>query len=213
VIGLDFSKDIALAKEYNADILIGIDEVGRGAWAGPVCVGAFVLDFKTHTLLEGVNDSKLVKKEKREELSLALEQNKHVVSTGELDAINILGIGKTITQLIFQIKNELDQLLATQDKKALYIIDGQFKADFGESAVKRIKADSTFYSVAAASILAKVYRDNLMRNLHLSYNQYAFDKNKGYPTKEHLNALDLYGVCDIHRKSFKPISTQLLLLP
>ncbi len=209
---LDFSKDIELLKEFNTDLIIGIDEVGRGAWAGPVCIGAFVLDLNNHSLINGINDSKLVKKEKREELCGLLQNNKYMVLTGELESINQFGIGLTITNLITTAVQEFNKYVAEQNKRALFIIDGQFKAAFGDNSVKRIKADSTFYSVAAASILAKVYRDNLMTQLHSSYNQYAFNKNKGYPTPEHLNALNKFGVSQIHRRSFKPISNQLTLL-
>jgi len=212
ITSLDFSKDIELIKQQNVDLIIGIDEVGRGAWAGPVCVGAFVLDISNHPVIDGINDSKLVKKQKREELSLLLKDNKHLVLTGELHSINTLGIGRTITDLISSAVQELSIYVSQLNKKALFIIDGQFKEPFGENCIKRIKADSTFYSVAAASILAKVYRDNLMNELHSSYNQYAFNKNKGYPTLEHLNALSTYGITDIHRRSFKPISRQLTLL-
>jgi len=211
-ISLDFTKDLELLSEYNADLIIGIDEVGRGAWAGPVCVGAFVLDIHNHKVLEGINDSKQVKKIKREELSSKLLDTKYLVMTGELESINNLGIGKTITNLIFDAVKQLNEYVNSINQKALFIIDGQFKATFGDNSVKRIKADSTYYSVAAASILAKVYRDNLMDTLSSSYNQYGFNRNKGYPTPEHLKALKQYGVTQIHRKSFKPISDQLLLL-
>lgn len=210
-ISLDFTKDIELLNQFSADLIIGIDEVGRGAWAGPVCIGAFVLDVNSHNLVEGVNDSKQVKKAKREELSLLLGTNKHLILTGDLDSINKYGIGKTITDLIFEAVKELTDYINSINKRAIFIVDGQFKASFGDNSVKRIKADSTFYSVAAASILAKVYRDNLMSSLHTSYNQYYFNKNKGYPTPEHLNALKLYGVSKLHRTSFRPISNQLTL--
>jgi len=209
---LDFSKDLELIKEHNVDLVIGIDEVGRGAWAGPVCIGAFVLDINKHIPVIGVNDSKLVKKDKREEVSNLLQDNKFLVLTGELNSINSFGIGKTITDLIINAVDDLNAYVTNLNKKALFIVDGQFKVSFGENSVKRIKADSTFYSVAAASILAKVFRDNLMTQLHSSYNQYAFNKNKGYPTSEHLKALNTYGVSKIHRTSFKPISNQLSLL-
>lgn len=211
-ISLDFSKDRELLSEFNADLIIGIDEVGRGAWAGPVCIGAYVLNINDHKPIIGINDSKLVRKAKREELNLELINSKYLVLTGEISSINEYGIGKTITDLITAAIKDINDYLLIIDKRAVFIIDGQFKAVFGDNCIKRNKADSTFYSVAAASILAKVYRDNLMNELHSSYNQYAFHKNKGYPTKEHLNALREYGVTQIHRKSFKPISNQLSLL-
>lgn len=210
-ISLDFTKDRELLREYSADLIIGIDEVGRGAWAGPVCIGAFVLDVENHKLLHGVNDSKLVRKPKREELNSELLNSKYLVLTGELESINAYGIGKTITNLIELAVKDLSEYFAQLDRRALFIIDGQFKSAFGDNCIKRNKADSTFYSVAAASILAKVYRDNLMDSLHSSYNRYAFNKNKGYPTLEHRNALKEYGVTQIHRRSFKPISNQLSL--
>lgn len=202
---LDFSADIQLLNQHNADLVIGIDEVGRGAWAGPVCIGAFVLDINSFKLIDGINDSKLVPKQKRQELSSLLQPTNHLVLTGSLEDINQVGIGQTISQLITSAISQLYESLMQQNKRAVYIIDGQFKTDFGNQTVKQNKADSTFYSVAAASILAKVYRDELMSQLHLSYNHYGFDRNKGYPTKEHLNALKIYGASQIHRTSFKPI--------
>lgn len=206
---LDFSKDIELLNQFNADLVIGIDEVGRGAWAGPVCIGAYVLDINKHNYLEGINDSKLVKKEKREELCPLLLKEKNLVLTGELDSINTLGIGKTISNLILNAVNLLNEYARLNNKKAIFIIDGQFTNNFGENTIKRIKADSTYYSVAAASIIAKVYRDNLMNTFHSSYNLYGFDRNKGYPTQFHLSALNMHGVSPLHRTSFKPISKQL----
>ena len=206
---LDFSKDIELLNQFNADLIIGIDEVGRGAWAGPVCIGAYVLDINNHEYLEGINDSKLVKKEKREELCPLLLKEKNLVLTGELDSINTVGIGKTISNLILNAVNVLNEYAVSSNKKAIFIIDGQFSNNFGENTIKRIKADSTYYSVGAASIIAKVYRDNLMNTFHSSYNLYGFDRNKGYPTQFHLSALNMHGVSPLHRRSFKPISKQL----
>lgn len=211
-ISLDFSQDKRLLSETESDLIIGIDEVGRGAWAGPVCIGAFVLDVYSSTPLNNVNDSKLVKPIVRNKLSEELLPNKNLLLLGSIDSINNVGIGKTITQLIFHAVEQLTEYANSINRNPIFIIDGQFKADFGSKSVKRIKADSTFYSVAAASILAKVYRDNLMINLHNNYTQYSFNKNKGYPTFEHINALKLHGVSVMHRKSFKPISDQLKLI-
>lgn len=207
---LDFSKDLDFLNKADADVVVGIDEVGRGAWAGPVCVGGFILDTKRHTLVNGVNDSKKISKPNREKLSELLKKESYMVLEGNLQSINTIGIGKTITNLIFKLVEEIKNELSAANKRALFIIDGQFSADFGVNTIKHIKADSTFYSVAAASILAKVYRDNLMSNLHLSYNNYGFNKNMGYPTNYHLKALEVYGITDIHRTSFKPIKDKLI---
>lgn len=207
--GLDFSKDRLLLNDFNADIIVGIDEVGRGAWAGPVCVGAYVLDLNNHTQLEGVNDSKLINPTKRHLLSNELSKSTFMVLTGDLNSINSIGIGKTISNLITDAVNKLTLITEKLSKKAVFIIDGQFSVNFGDHTLKQNKADCTYYSVAAASIIAKVYRDKLMQELHNSYNHYGFNNNKGYPTKYHLNALKLYGVSPIHRTSFSPISNQL----
>jgi ribonuclease HII len=183
-------------KTYSR--VVGIDEVGRGSWAGPVAVGAFIYDSNCK-LVKGVNDSKLVAGNQRKELFKPLSKYEYRVNFGEVEVINKIGIGKTIENIITNIVDELN------DGKTFFIIDGQFSKNFGEHTMKAIKADSTYYCVGAASILAKVIRDNFMMEIHNNYPDYDFYKNKGYPSPFHRNALREKGFCEIHRKSFAPI--------
>jgi len=195
---LNLDKDLYYIKQEAYSQVIGIDEVGRGSWAGPVAVGAYILDLNTPHI-EGINDSKMLKVSKRETLSQSLSLHKHSLHLGDVKSINNLGIGKTITNLICEIIEKYNSA------DTFFIIDGQFAINFGKNTTKVIRGDSTYYSVAAASILAKVFRDQLMRILDMEYPNYGFETNVGYPTKEHMKALQDFGPTSIHRKSFKPI--------
>ncbi len=185
-----------LKKGYTR--IVGIDEVGRGCWAGPVAVGAFVYDMNTE-YVKGVNDSKLIVSKQREKLFKKLSKFNYIVKFGEVDTINKVGIGKTIEILITEIVDQLN------DGNTFFTIDGQFSKNFGKDTMKAIKADSTYYCVGAASILAKVTRDKLMSELHESYPDYLFNRNKGYPSPFHRNILKEKGFCELHRTSFAPI--------
>lgn len=206
---LTLKNDIEILNKYNSTLLIGIDEVGRGCWAGPVCVAGFALNIKSYKIFDGVNDSKLVSKKNRDALNLELIKNPHIIKTGKVKDINKLGIGKTITNCIAQIVQEFKEFY--KDNNPIFLIDGQFKQDFGENTIKQNKSDSNYYSVASASIIAKVYRDNLMDKLDLKYKEYDFKNNKGYPAPKHLSALAQHGVSKIHRTSFTPIAKMLEL--
>jgi ribonuclease HII len=189
-----------LISEKGFNCIVGIDEVGRGSWAGPVAVGAYIYTKKCQ-LVEGIQDSKLIKLSKREECYKNFKEEDYLVKFGEVEVIDSIGIGKTIEKLIVDIISEV----RNSYRKPFFIIDGQFTVNFGNDSIKRIKADSTYYSVAAASILAKVERDRLMKKLHLSYPNYGFDTNVGYPTKKHIEGLNKFGVTILHRKSYEPI--------
>ena len=195
---LDLQVDLKLIENTQYKRIVGIDEVGRGSWAGPVAVGAYVID-STTKMLNGINDSKKVKPAKRSELSKELSNDKHSIHLGDLDSINKIGIGKTITNLIGDIVDEYNS------DETFFLIDGQFARNFGRNTLKIIRGDAIYYSVAAASILAKVYRDNLMRTLHFEYQNYGFNTNVGYPTFKHLAALKKLGITKLHRTSYKPI--------
>lgn len=198
-----YEKNIIL--ENGFDCVVGIDEVGRGSWAGPVAVGAYIYSLDCENC-DGVNDSKLVKFLKREQIYSVLSSHDYLVKFGDINSINELGIGKTIENLI----TEIVEFINSKFTRSHIIIDGQFAKNFGENTIKRIKADSTFYSVAAASILAKVERDRLMKSLHDSHPEYGFNTNVGYPTKKHIESLTQFGPCELHRKSFKPIGLYFL---
>ena len=187
-----------LAKEYG--IIAGVDEAGRGPLAGPVVAAAVILDLKKK--IPGLNDSKKLSETKREELyhiiiKEAVCWEVKVVSPEIIDEKNIL------QATLFGME---EAVLALNVKPDFCLIDGnkipKRLVGFSKAIVK---GDAKIASIAAASILAKVTRDRLMHKLHEKFPQYNFKQNKGYPTKEHIAALDKYGVLDCHRRSYKPV--------
>jgi len=199
-----------LSRGYKR--IIGIDEVGRGAFAGPVYVAGFVYSIAT-PYIEGVKDSKKLTLKKRTELFSKLSDLEYVIKIGSVELINNFGIGKTIENLISEITFEQNS------SETFFLIDGYFKTVFGGgggdgdgSNILQIKnGDNLHYSISCASIIAKVLRDRYMNELSFQYPQYGFDKNVGYGTATHINALRTYGITELHRRSFRPI-TQLLQL-
>lgn len=178
--------------------IAGVDEVGRGAFAGPVVTAAVILppDFPRNL---GIHDSKLLKKEKREELSEIIKQKALAYAITEVcvDCINNDGIGKS-TQKSFV--NSIVSLIVNPD---FILVDAFYIQDIDKNIQKPIiKGDQKSLSIAAASIIAKVYRDNLMDELHKKYPEYNFSLNKGYGTLLHRNAIKTYGLSAIHRTSF-----------
>ena len=175
----------------------GVDEVGRGCLAGPVVAAAVILkDFDNNE----INDSKKIPKKKREELSSYIKQNS-IYSIGEasveeIDKLNILNA--SLLAMKRAIKN-----LSSQPESIL--VDGNFKPINETNVFSIVKGDTKSISIAAASIVAKVYRDKLMAKFSKIHPEYKFENNSGYGTKEHQNALLKFGVSPIHRRSFKPI--------
>jgi ribonuclease HII len=254
-----FSEERRLWKN-GYDFVIGVDEVGRGAFAGPVTVGAVVFgnfDNKTpyiRSLLQEINDSKLLRPRKREELSPQIKKHALYWSVESIGVpiINKLGIGKAtrmafrkviqkVVKILFEkchsehfgfaqcklrrgipcnpMSVERDHL-STRSSDLVGMTSGTFQAvsnifllvdgfhiryvrGIGLKNQKAIiKGDQKSTSIAAASIIAKVHRDNLMRRLHRQFPVYNFAKNKGYGTKEHQQAIKNYGLSKTHRKSF-----------
>ena len=193
-----YKKERIFSKEFG--IIAGVDEAGRGPLAGPVVVAAVILNMNKK--IPGLNDSKKLSEKKREELYNIIIKEAvcwkiKIVSPKIIDDINILqatlyGMEEAVLSLIL--------------KPDLCVIDGNKipKKLIGFSKAI-VKGDAKIASIAAASILAKVTRDRLMIELHEKFPQYNFKQNKGYPTKEHIAALDKYGILDCHRKSYKPI--------
>lgn len=184
----------------------GCDEAGRGCYAGPVFAAAVILpkDFQ-HPLL---NDSKQVNAMQRQMLREIIEQEALsfaviAVSCEEIDRINILKASfKAMHQAIDQLKKSPELLL----------IDGNRFIPYKKTPHHCIvKGDGKYSSIAAASILAKTYRDEFMMQLHEQYPRYGWNKNKGYGTLEHRNAIEKYGLCEHHRKSFNILPRQLSL--
>lgn len=189
-------------------IIAGVDEAGRGPWAGPVVAGAviFLTRNVNPVLLASLNDSKKLSAKKREELySLIINESEKgnlCYGIGQSSATEI--DEKNILQATFNAMRRAVESLSVKPDVAL--IDGnQTPKPFNCETKTVIKGDSISLSISAASIIAKVYRDNLMKELAKEYPQYGFEKNAGYGTKVHIEALNKYGICKEHRKTYKPI--------
>ena len=194
-------EDQNWAKNKNQRI-IGADEVGRGSLAGPIVGAAVKLEFQHLDLLSDVKDSKKLSPKKREEIYERVKANKIEYSISECSNLHIdqNGISVSNKEVLF---NSINKLYQKSDK--VYV--DHFKIDqFG--SISLVRGEDNSYSIALASIIAKVYRDNLMVDFGSKYPQYLFEKNKGYGTREHLNMIQKYGVCDIHRLSFNLGPTQ-----
>ena len=176
--------------------IAGVDEVGRGCLAGPVIAAAVVLK----TYIPDLTDSKKLSKKKREELSSTIMQNSYFsfgsASVEEIDSINILQAS------LVAMKRAI---LNLSIKPGKILVDGTHKPDLDIDTQTIIGGDSNVYEISAASIIAKVYRDNLMIKLSEKFSNYAWESNFGYGTKAHLDGLKKYGVTSHHRKGFKPI--------
>lgn len=183
-------------KGYN--LVCGLDEVGRGCFAGPVVVGAVVLDINCK-LPDGIRDSKLLPATKRKKLSEQIKECASDWSIGIIDVpvINKIGIGKA-TQIAFY-----NAIKALKQDPHFLLIDAFYIDNIDREKQKPVvHGDGICVSIAAASIIAKVYRDELMETLHEQYPHYNFAKHKGYGTKEHRDAIKKHGLCDLHRTSF-----------
>lgn len=177
--------------------IAGIDEAGRGPLAGPVVAAAVV--FPQKYFFEGIKDSKKLSEKKRVEIFDIIKSNTLSIGIGIIphyiiDEINILSATfKAMHMAIEQLNPIPDHLL----------VDGPHFAEMNIPATKIIDGDAKCFTIAAASIIAKVTRDKLMMEYDELYPQYGFAKHKGYGTKEHLEAIKKFGLCEIHRKSFK----------
>lgn len=177
-------------------LIAGVDEVGRGPLAGPVCVACVMMPLDD--LIEGVDDSKKLSEKKRE---LLFEQIKEkaicysiqMVDEQTIDKINILEATK------LAMKNAINSMNVKPD---VVLVDAINKLDVDVEIKGIVKGDALSYSIGCASILAKVTRDRLMCELAKEYPEYGFEKHKGYGTKLHINALKTYGPCVYHRLSF-----------
>lgn len=182
--------------------IIGIDEVGRGAFAGPVYVTGFVYDIRTPFYQE-VDDSKKLSLKKRLLLFPDLIAMNHVMKIGSVESINSQGIGKTIEGLVTEIVKE------NNSPDTYFLVDGYFKNEFDDTYknLMQIKnGDNLHYSISCASIIAKVSRDNHMHKIGEEYPQYHFGSNVGYGTASHLEAIKEFGITRHHRTSFRPLS-------
>jgi ribonuclease HII len=183
---------------YSDEIrmICGVDEAGRGPLAGPVCAAAVILP--PNMEISGLTDSKKLTDKKRRELypvimEQALAYGIGFASEQEIDEINIL------QATFLAMQRALDQLSVKPD---LALIDGNRKKDFGVPVQTVVKGDSLSANIAAASVLAKVTRDNLMLEMSATYPAYGFDIHKGYGTKAHYEALRQFGPAPVHRMTF-----------
>lgn len=182
-------------RERGYELVAGIDEVGRGALAGPLTAAAVVL--RNSPLIEGLDDSKRLSPTRREELATVVHRRAVAVgvahvSPGEIDALGMTAALRRV------MGRALDQLGVTVDH---VVLDG-LPLNVTENETAVVKGDQKVAAVAAASIVAKVARDALMRTLAREYPSYRFDVNKGYGTSEHLSAIARDGLCAVHRRSF-----------
>lgn len=189
------TADIYYEKGY--EYIAGVDEVGRGPLAGPVCAAAVILP--KEMIIDGVNDSKKLSEKKREKLyediiKNAVAYSVAFVEPSVIDEINIrMATHKAMQKAVSDLKVKADFLL----------VDGNDRIAFdGIESEYIVKGDARFECIAAASIVAKVTRDRYMVEMDSVYPHYGFAKNKGYGTKEHMLGIREYGITDIHRKTF-----------
>lgn len=189
--------DFEIENKYKGKIIAGVDEAGRGPLAGPVVAAAVIVN--QSNFIDGIKDSKKIPKKKRQDLYNFITENYcyaiGVVSSEEIDKINILEATK---------KACLIAVKSLKISPEIVIVDGNMK--FPDTRFNSIvKGDDKSYSIAAASIIAKVTRDRLMASLSIDYPVYDWHKNSGYGTKYHLEAIREHGITSQHRKSFAPV--------
>ena len=189
--------------DFEPFLIAGVDEVGRGPLAGSVVAAAVILDPAKR--IEGLLDSKLLTEDKRELLDV--EIRKHALSfciaeasVTEIDTINILHAS------MLAMKRAVEGLDISPE---LALIDGNRCPELSCPSAAIVKGDQRVQAISAASIIAKVYRDHQMMELHEIHPEYGFASHKGYPTAQHRQALLVHGVIDLHRRSFKPVKEAL----
>ena len=188
------------AKGYR--YIVGVDEVGRGPLAGPVVCAAVVMPLDEADLIVGVDDSKKVSAKKREQLSELIKEKAIAytmveVSEKTIDEINILEATK------LGMKRAVEGLtLPDGSRPEIVITDGNMTLDIDLPQFSVVHGDALSYSIGAASIIAKVYRDAMMDEYAKEYPHYGFDQNKGYGTAAHIQGIKEHGLCPIHRRTF-----------
>ena len=197
---LNVMKVIDYAYINSIDLVAGVDEVGRGPLAGPVVAAAVILDSKIN--INGLKDSKKLSHKKRVILSELIKSKSLAWSLGraeveEIDNINILQAS------LLAMKRAIEAL---DEKPKLVVVDGNFKPKVNFKTIAIIKGDNLIPAISAASIIAKVSRDDEMVKFDDKYPGYGFSSHKGYPTKQHVEALVRLGVTKIHRRTFAPVA-------
>lgn len=199
--GTTVSPSLDLFEDWKEgfSLVAGVDEAGRGPLAGPVVAAACIIP--ESLVIQRVRDSKTISEKERKLLYCTLTRNQKVtwavgiIDHEMIDAINIL------QATLLAMKQAVEALTLTPE---LVVVDGNTKPSLSIPCRAYVKGDSTIYSISAASIIAKVTRDRIMEEYHKTWPQYGFKKHKGYPTKEHIAAIEKYGLCPIHRRSFQP---------
>lgn len=198
---LNVNPDTSLEKECDG-IVAGIDEAGRGPWAGPVVAAAVILDMSN--IPDGIKDSKKLSSKKREflfnQIYSTCKVGVGIIDEKQIDEINILEATKLAMRLAIENLPQLPDIA---------LVDGNQPPRLPCVVRTVINGDNKSISIAAASIIAKVTRDRIMLNLHSSFPQYGWDRNAGYGTKEHQQRLFEFGITQHHRRSFAPIRKML----
>jgi len=205
---LKMQPNFLIEESYKNLITAGIDEAGRGPLAGPVVAACVILNRENYP--QEINDSKKLSKIKRKKIFLELQKNSQfgvgIVDEKTIDKINILQATK-----LAMLRAFLDLQKKYQIFPQAILVDGNFrpfaKQDQIQEIITIVKGDQKSLSIAAASIIAKETRDQIMLKLHQKYSQFGFDKHAGYPTKFHVEKIREFGICKFHRKSFEPIKS------
>ncbi len=189
-----------LPFDISREVFAGVDEVGRGCLAGPVVAAAVILN-RPNTIC-GLKDSKKMTAEKRTLVAEEIKEKARAWAIGRAEAqdIDVLNI---LQASLLAMKRAVENLPIIPSCIA---VDGQFCPNVSMQKVAIVKGDNLIKEISAASIVAKVYRDQEMIRLAQRYPDYGFSNNKGYPTRQHLDSLKKYGVTDIHRRSFSPVN-------
>jgi ribonuclease HII len=183
-------------RTENIELIAGTDEVGRGPLAGPVVAASVI--FPRNIIIKGIRDSKMLTEKEREKLlprilERSIACSVAVISHSQIDKINILQAS------LLAMHNSVERLKV---QPQIVLVDGNRAFNYPVPVIPVIKGDSKSFSIAAASIVAKVARDRIMKRLCSRFPQYLWSKNKGYATPEHINAIRIYGASPLHRKTF-----------
>ncbi len=207
----------------GSSVIIGVDEAGRGPLAGPVVAAAVILEktplkrFGFPRYKERVDDSKKISSLQREKAFCEISEkslfgiglkNHSVIDKKNIHKATLLAMKEAVTELIKKyclLNNKKEHQIR---KKTCVLIDGKFGPGLPYKSSSILKGDSKSLSIAAASIIAKVTRDRIMEGYHKKYPLYGFSRHKGYGTRLHLEAIQKYGPCPIHRKSFAPLKAR-----
>tara|TARA_B100001250_G_C19770428_1_gene776894 strand:+ start:1103 stop:1786 length:684 start_codon:yes stop_codon:yes gene_type:complete len=216
------------SKSFHKNIImIGLDEAGRGSWAGPIVATACWIQAEKHKLLHSdINDSKKLTSKKRKEIILSLNNLvKYSASISNQKEIDFYGLTFANTMAmkrsIFCLLKNLSKTIDIENYEIHLYVDGKYKPNFldfdislknklklkGISVIPLVRGDSKSKTISLASIIAKETRDSIMKNYALQFPFYCFEQNFGYGTLKHREAILKYGITTLHRKSFKPIST------